>query len=61
MDPLIKALAPLEVVTMTSEEPDLDEIFLAYYGATMKAELLARIGRARGAARSAGGCWASPP
>ena len=32
MDPLIKALASHEVVTMTSEEPDLDEIFLAYYG-----------------------------
>ncbi len=32
MDPLIKALASHEVVTMTSEEPDLDDIFLAYYG-----------------------------
>jgi ABC-2 type transport system ATP-binding protein len=32
MGPLIKALAQLNVVTMTSEEPDLDEIFLAYYG-----------------------------
>ena len=32
MDPLIKALSALEVVTITSEEPDLDEIFLAFYG-----------------------------
>jgi len=32
MDPLIKTLASHDVVTMTSEEPDLDEIFLAYYG-----------------------------
>ena len=32
MDPLIKELARYPVQTLTSEEPDLDEIFLAYYG-----------------------------
>jgi ABC-2 type transport system ATP-binding protein len=33
MDPLIKALAAHPVQTLTSEEPDLEEIFLSYYGA----------------------------
>jgi ABC-2 type transport system ATP-binding protein len=32
MDGLIKALARYPVRTLTSEEPELDEIFLAYYG-----------------------------
>jgi len=32
MDDLIKALARYPVRTLTSEEPELDEIFLAYYG-----------------------------
>ena len=32
MGPLIKAVAALPVQTLTSEAPDLDEIFLSYYG-----------------------------
>jgi beta-exotoxin I transport system ATP-binding protein len=32
MDRLIKALSKLPVETLTSEAPDLDEIFLSYYG-----------------------------
>jgi len=32
MDALIKELARHPVQTLTSEEPELDEIFLAYYG-----------------------------
>ena len=32
MDALIKELAHHQVHTLTSEEPELDEIFLAYYG-----------------------------
>ena len=32
MDALIKALARLPVQTLTSEPPELDEIFLSYYG-----------------------------
>lgn len=32
MDAVIKALAELPVQTLTSEAPDLDEIFLSYYG-----------------------------
>jgi ABC-2 type transport system ATP-binding protein len=32
MGPLIKAVAELPVQTFTSEAPDLDEIFLSYYG-----------------------------
>lgn len=32
MDALIKVLARYPVRTLTSEEPELDEIFLAYYG-----------------------------
>lgn len=32
MDALIKELARYPVQTLTSEEPELDEIFLAYYG-----------------------------
>jgi ABC-2 type transport system ATP-binding protein len=32
MDALIKELAHYPVQTLTSEEPDLEEIFLAYYG-----------------------------
>lgn len=32
MDQLIKALSKLPVETLTSEAPDLDEIFLSYYG-----------------------------
>jgi beta-exotoxin I transport system ATP-binding protein len=32
MDALIKVLARYPVQTMTSEEPELDEIFLTYYG-----------------------------
>jgi ABC-2 type transport system ATP-binding protein len=32
MDALIKALARYPVRTLTSEEPELEEIFLAYYG-----------------------------
>jgi ABC-2 type transport system ATP-binding protein len=32
MDALIKALARYPVQTLTSEEPELEEIFLAYYG-----------------------------
>lgn len=32
MDHLIKALAESDVITMTSLLPDLDEIFLSYYG-----------------------------
>jgi ABC-2 type transport system ATP-binding protein len=34
MDALVKELANLPVRTLTSEAPDLDEIFLSYYGAT---------------------------
>ena len=33
MDAVVKALAELPVQTLTSEAPDLDEIFLSYYGA----------------------------
>ena len=33
MDALVKALAQLPVQTLTSEPPELDEIFLAYYSA----------------------------
>jgi ABC-2 type transport system ATP-binding protein len=32
MDPLIKELAQLPVHTLTSEEPELEEIFRSYYG-----------------------------
>jgi beta-exotoxin I transport system ATP-binding protein len=32
MGPLVKALGDLPVQTLTSEPPDLDEIFLSYYG-----------------------------
>jgi len=32
MDPLIKALAAHDVVSLTSREPDLEDIFLTYYG-----------------------------
>ena len=32
MDALVKAMAELPVQTLTSEAPDLDEIFLSYYG-----------------------------
>jgi ABC-2 type transport system ATP-binding protein len=32
MDALVKELASLPVQTLTSEAPDLDEIFLSYYG-----------------------------
>ena len=32
MDPLIKALGAHEVVSLTSREPDLEDIFLTYYG-----------------------------
>ena len=32
MDALVKELARHDVQTLTSEEPELDEIFLAYYG-----------------------------
>jgi ABC-2 type transport system ATP-binding protein len=32
MDPLVKMLAAHEVVSVTSREPDLEGIFLAYYG-----------------------------
>ena len=31
MAPLIQALAELEVVSLTSREPDLDDVFLTYY------------------------------
>ena len=31
VDALIKAAAQLEVMNITSHEPDLEEIFLAYY------------------------------
>jgi ABC-2 type transport system ATP-binding protein len=34
MDAVVKALAELPVQTLTSEAPDLDEIFLSYYGTT---------------------------
>lgn len=33
MNALVKALAAFEVITLTSREPDLDDVFLAYYGA----------------------------
>jgi ABC-2 type transport system ATP-binding protein len=33
MDPLVKELAKLPVRTLTSEPPELDEIFRSYYGA----------------------------
>ncbi|WP_433722220.1 hypothetical protein ACQP0C_20890 [Nocardia sp. CA-129566] len=29
---LIKAIAPYDVVDIVSHEPDLEEVFLAYYG-----------------------------
>ena len=32
MDPLIKALGAHEVVSLTSREPDLEDVFLTYYG-----------------------------
>lgn len=32
MDPLVKELARLPVQTLTSEPPELDEVFLSYYG-----------------------------
>jgi ABC-2 type transport system ATP-binding protein len=31
-DPIIKALARHEVVSLTSEEPDLEDLVLAFYG-----------------------------
>jgi ABC-2 type transport system ATP-binding protein len=34
MDPLVKELAKLPVQTLTSEPPELDEIFRSYYGGT---------------------------
>ena len=40
MDELVKELAACPVQTLTSEPPDLDEIFLSYYGATMATEIL---------------------
>jgi hypothetical protein len=33
MDALVKALAALPVETLTSEPPELEEIFRSYYGA----------------------------
>jgi hypothetical protein len=32
MDALVKELARFPVETLTSEAPELDEIFLSYYG-----------------------------
>jgi ABC-2 type transport system ATP-binding protein len=32
MDPLVKALAAYGVVSLTSREPDLEDVFLTYYG-----------------------------
>lgn len=32
MDALVKAAAAFEVVTVTSGQPDLEDVFLAYYG-----------------------------
>jgi ABC-2 type transport system ATP-binding protein len=32
LDPLVKALARYDVVDLVSREPDLEEVFLAYYG-----------------------------
>ena len=32
IDTLIKVAAKFEVINITSQEPDLEEIFLAYYG-----------------------------
>ena len=32
LDPLVKVLARYEVVDLVSHEPDLEEVFLAYYG-----------------------------
>ena len=32
MDPLIKALGAHDVVSLTSREPDLEDVFLTYYG-----------------------------
>ena len=32
IDPLVKALARLEVVDLRSREPDLEDVFLSYYG-----------------------------
>ena len=32
LDPLVKALARYEVVDLVSHEPDLEDVFLAYYG-----------------------------
>ena len=32
MDALVKELATLPVQSLTSEPPELDEIFLTYYG-----------------------------
>jgi ABC-2 type transport system ATP-binding protein len=34
MDPVVKALAPHRVVDLVSEKPSLEEIFLAFYGAS---------------------------
>lgn len=34
MDPLIKRIAGLQVIDFSSQQPGLEEIFLAYYGAT---------------------------
>jgi ABC-2 type transport system ATP-binding protein len=31
IDPLVKAAARFEALTMTSHEPDLEELFLTYY------------------------------
>jgi ABC-2 type transport system ATP-binding protein len=33
LDPVVKALARYEVVDLVSHEPDLEDVFLAYYGA----------------------------
>lgn len=37
MDPLVKALAAYPVQTLTSERPELEEIFLGYYGSADEA------------------------
>ena len=50
LDATVKMLARYEVVTMTSREPDLEDVFLAFYG-----ERLGRDGRsASGAGKEAG-------
>ena len=42
MEPLLKALAPFQVVQLLSREPSLEELFLAHYGSATRSGEVAR-------------------